>query len=308
MPTIFFHPDGSASPNPTSQKAAKKHRKARYDDLQVCPKCEQRHEIEHGHRCSIKYTRSDRCIHCATLDAIYFFNLMVLSDKPAPLLSEPTDEMRQAFELFPDGCGDEKRAPISAQEAAEMGSPVWVRPDPCPAAGHIGVRTIEGDCWFCEQKTTATRNAPRIEAREAGQAWYTPTEACPDCGQHAPRNTRTNQCRSCHPLATDMPSPRQQALDAGETWYTPTTPCPKCGTLAQRRVNNGACQGCQPTKGATLSMGRCPPGTYLARADAQLLGFTTYNTGKPCKHGHTAERYTSTGGCVECLKKDRAGS
>lgn len=26
----------------------------------------------------------------------------------------------------------------------------------------------------------------------------------------------------------------------------------------------------------------------------------TYNTGKPCKNGHTGDRYTSTGGCIEC--------
>jgi len=26
-----------------------------------------------------------------------------------------------------------------------------------------------------------------------------------------------------------------------------------------------------------------------------------YNTGKPCKHGHLANRYTFSGACMECL-------
>lgn len=34
-----------------------------------------------------------------------------------------------------------------------------------------------------------------------------------------------------------------------------------------------------------------------------------YFTGKPCKHGHIAERYTMMGNCVECARaaqrKDR---
>ena len=27
-----------------------------------------------------------------------------------------------------------------------------------------------------------------------------------------------------------------------------------------------------------------------------------YFTGKPCKHGHIAERYTLTGQCAECVR------
>jgi hypothetical protein len=38
----------------------------------------------------------------------------------------------------------------------------------------------------------------------------------------------------------------------------------------------------------------------MKRAEAKLLGLKTYNTGKPCKRGHFADRYT-TGQCIECV-------
>lgn len=37
---------------------------------------------------------------------------------------------------------------------------------------------------------------------------------------------------------------------------------------------------------------------HAAIADGQV----TYRSGKPCRKGHDAERYSSTGQCVECLK------
>lgn len=40
----------------------------------------------------------------------------------------------------------------------------------------------------------------------------------------------------------------------------------------------------------------------MNRIDAARNGEKYYNTGLPCKHGHTTLRYTSTGNCVECTK------
>ena len=40
----------------------------------------------------------------------------------------------------------------------------------------------------------------------------------------------------------------------------------------------------------------------MKRAEAKAQGLKFYNTGKPCKHGHLSDRYTSTGICVECVK------
>jgi hypothetical protein len=39
----------------------------------------------------------------------------------------------------------------------------------------------------------------------------------------------------------------------------------------------------------------------MRRAEAKSLGLKMYNTGKPCKRGHFADRYT-TGQCTECVK------
>jgi len=38
------------------------------------------------------------------------------------------------------------------------------------------------------------------------------------------------------------------------------------------------------------------------RQDALFQGLTRYFTGKPCKHGHLAERYAKDGNCVNCTK------
>ena len=38
----------------------------------------------------------------------------------------------------------------------------------------------------------------------------------------------------------------------------------------------------------------------ISRKEAKGLGLSRYFTGKPCKHGHIAERDTGAGRCVEC--------
>ena len=39
----------------------------------------------------------------------------------------------------------------------------------------------------------------------------------------------------------------------------------------------------------------------MKRREAIALGLKTYNTGKPCKHGHLSDRYVQ-GACIECVK------
>lgn len=43
----------------------------------------------------------------------------------------------------------------------------------------------------------------------------------------------------------------------------------------------------------------------VSRNNARVAGSSRYLTGKVCLYGHEAERYVSTGACVECV---RAGS
>ena len=49
------------------------------------------------------------------------------------------------------------------------------------------------------------------------------------------------------------------------------------------------------------------PAKLVTREEAQALGLTYYYTGHPCKHGHYARRYRSSGGCVECGNKFESG-
>ena len=39
----------------------------------------------------------------------------------------------------------------------------------------------------------------------------------------------------------------------------------------------------------------------ISRKEAKAQGLTRYFTGEPCKHGHVAERMTSSGACHTCL-------
>jgi hypothetical protein len=38
----------------------------------------------------------------------------------------------------------------------------------------------------------------------------------------------------------------------------------------------------------------------ISRAEAKAKGLNRYFTGKPCKHGHVAERKVFNATCVEC--------
>lgn len=42
------------------------------------------------------------------------------------------------------------------------------------------------------------------------------------------------------------------------------------------------------------------------REVARVAGKATYNTGKPCRKGHMADRYVSTGHCVTCQRQHSA--
>ena len=40
----------------------------------------------------------------------------------------------------------------------------------------------------------------------------------------------------------------------------------------------------------------------ISRSEAKAKGLKRFFTGKPCKHGHVAERYVGSSGCVECQR------
>jgi hypothetical protein len=40
----------------------------------------------------------------------------------------------------------------------------------------------------------------------------------------------------------------------------------------------------------------------MERKEAAAAGLKKYDTGRPCKHGHRADRYVDSGACSTCLK------
>lgn len=60
-------------------------------------------------------------------------------------------------------------------------------------------------------------------------------------------------------------------------------------------------------KPAPISLTQCTDRYVSGRAEAIEQGLKRYRSDKPCKHGHTDERFTSCGRCVTChkLKKHR---
>jgi hypothetical protein len=47
------------------------------------------------------------------------------------------------------------------------------------------------------------------------------------------------------------------------------------------------------------------PPNIIGRDEARALGLKRFFTGKPCKHGHVAERGVSNPGCMECSRGRR---
>jgi hypothetical protein len=86
--------------------------------------------------------------------------------------------------------------PMSRQAAIRSGSDVYVRVPACAAAGHVGLRTIRGVCWFCQAERVSTPS-PRQQALAAGQKWYTPARPCTRCGTLAERYVANGRCRGC---------------------------------------------------------------------------------------------------------------
>lgn len=46
----------------------------------------------------------------------------------------------------------------------------------------------------------------------------------------------------------------------------------------------------------------------ISREEAAKQGRKTYFTAEPCKHGHTAPRYVTNAGCLECIGKWKRAS
>lgn len=94
---------------------------------------------------------------------------------------------------------------------------------------------------------------------------------------------------------------RIRAIDEGRTYFMPSAPC-KNGHIALTRVDNYRCSKCS----GELAIEKSQDG-ILTRKDAKVRGLKRYFSGRPCKNGHIAERWTNSGSCAECtLERSRS--
>jgi len=93
-----------------------------------------------------------------------------------------------------------------------------------------------------------------------------------------------------------------EARNLGLSQYFTGKPC-KYGHIAPRRAVNGQCVECMHIAKTAPTRAKIVPETahlIISRNDARQQNLKYYFTGKPCKHGHIAPRFTSRAICSEC--------
>lgn len=133
----------------------------------------------------------------------------------------------------------------------------------CHNGPHLRLtHVITGRCVTCQAGRRVPKPArplsPRRLARRAGRRYYTPTEACPDCGQLAERDVGSNRCSGCAATATDgretetsrmmadcpdLVLGRADARALGLTVYRTGAACLN-GHTGWRYVSTGGCIDC----------------------------------------------------------------
>ena len=148
-----------------------------------------------------------------------------------------------------------RRAFTTSTEAAKAGMDfLYVDDSPCKRAGHIGLRSVSGECYFCKQERLAP--SPRQQAIDNGSKWYTPDTPCKRCHTLAERHVDNGRCRSCEDsqarttidadLMRDQPNmvmTRSDARTMGFKVYRTGRPCNK-GHEGWRYVSTGGCIDC----------------------------------------------------------------
>ena len=104
---------------------------------------------------------------------------------------------------------------------------------------------------------------------------------------------------------------RAQAKKRNLPRYFTNKPC-KEGHVAELVTANGQCVTCalqmgqryrDKAKDIGLSNNlESPPVTVLSRDEAIQQRVRFFFTGKKCRNKHLSQRYTRTGGCVECIR------
>lgn len=96
----------------------------------------------------------------------------------------------------------------------------------------------------------------------------------------------------------------EAAKAAGLPRYSTGKPC-RNGHLSERYTKGGKCIVCEAERqrrAARRHIERFGDHTHVPEWEAaKASGAPRYSTGKPCRNGHLADRYTSHGKCVMCI-------
>lgn len=217
---VFPLKRGGFSLYPTTKEAAIAGRARRYDvDTRgACRGCTdyQAHTSEGFQR----FTVNDRCALCSNMDSYDLYGILAhkigFDGKTVAVTSRsypknlPRGLSDEAIELY-RAAGealytDAQRIgpleswpvpPLNAAEASNAGVKCYLRPECCTVCGSPGVRTLAGDCHYCELRKGQL--SPRQEAIKNGETWYTPITPCKKCGTLAERNVFNGGCTGCDP-------------------------------------------------------------------------------------------------------------
>lgn len=138
------------------------------------------------------------------------------------------------------------------------------------------------------------------------------TGRCIECEKLGKKSPAYDRRRATETRPADMVISREEARSKGRTTFRTGRPCAH-GHIGYRYVSTGSCVDClagEPELVENLTGDETwrgsnrverDPDLILTRAQAFATGAKTYRTGDACKYGHRGHRWTSTGGCVDCL-------
>lgn len=214
--------------------------------------CKGHVNIQHPCGSTVKYTVTGKCLHCSKREAPEFMaylkgHMILLDTDPLdvetfwkgqiegrPDFNRPIPTT--TYELFKKEAKFLQRTHVAydPREALENVLGLWVSPEPCKAAGHLGIKYPDGKCFICDRDRATAKHAKDQER-----------DRLKGLKDEQRRLARRKKDQAMAELKTTQPlSPRAQAIKDKAVWYMPTSPCSRCNTISERRVNNGACKGC----------------------------------------------------------------
>lgn len=168
MTKLLRNSDGQPISMPEGIEDAKRYNRPHYDCGEECDICVSRGFT--GLLSRKRYTYNGKCVHCARIDAIElhayvryeaYIDLLPSGDLEygisrtgvkRVITREYCDYLDSVGILF-----GHKPCPTSIQEAIKDGHELYIRDEPCAKEGHLGVTTLKGDCYYCNQIADAEK-------------------------------------------------------------------------------------------------------------------------------------------------------